>query len=233
MDSELRRQMFRYYDERAPDYEEAYTLGTGTASMSDANVFTTEASALPEIVGRFAHGRLLDLACGTGYWLPHYAYRCSHITLFDQSANMLAESRAKVDRLGIVERCDILHGDFVDHALEHGAYDCALVGFLLSHLTEAQEPRLFEVLGSALRASGRFLVLDSAWTDERARFNAKVEQQERRLNDGTSFRIYKRYLDRADVSRWAAQYGAALSIEYFGRAFLAVSGSFTSAGGSS
>jgi hypothetical protein len=31
MDPQLRQRMLAYYNERAPEYEEAYTLGTGTA----------------------------------------------------------------------------------------------------------------------------------------------------------------------------------------------------------
>jgi hypothetical protein len=37
--------MLAYYDERAPEYEEAYTRGTGTASISDPEVFKVEARA--------------------------------------------------------------------------------------------------------------------------------------------------------------------------------------------
>jgi ubiquinone/menaquinone biosynthesis C-methylase UbiE len=221
--------MLRYYDERASEYEEAYTLGTGTASINDPKVFQTEIADLPAIVRRFASGRLIDLACGTGYWLGHYVERCSDITLFDQSEKMLIESRAKVDRLRIADRCLFLQGDFFDYEFDRQAYDCALLGFFLSHLTEAQEPLVFDALRSMLRPSGRFLVLDSVWSDERARFNTKVERQQRRLNDGSLFEIYKRYCDRADIARWSAQYGMAVHIEYFGRAFFAVSGRFNSA----
>ena len=35
MDPDLRRRMLAYYDERASEYEEAYTRGTGTASIKD------------------------------------------------------------------------------------------------------------------------------------------------------------------------------------------------------
>jgi ubiquinone/menaquinone biosynthesis C-methylase UbiE len=146
--------------------------------------------------------------------------------LFDQSENMLAESRAKVDRLGIAERCVVLRGDFFDYEFDQQSHDCALVGFFLSHLTAAQEPRLFDALRRILGPAGRFLVLDSARSDERARFNARVERQERRLNDGAAFEIYKRYCDRADIAWWETQYGVAVQVGYFGRAFFAVSGRF-------
>jgi ubiquinone/menaquinone biosynthesis C-methylase UbiE len=227
MDADLRHSMLRYYDERAPEYEEAYVLGTGTASMPDPSVFRTEARQLATIVERCASGRLIDLACGTGYWLPHYAERCRRITLFDQSTRMLNECRKKITELGIADRCSLVCGDFFDHAFDPRAYDCALAGFFLSHLTEAQEPLLFEALERMLDSSGRFLILDSAWSLERARFNAKAERQERRLNDGTCFEIYKRYAGLDDIAAWAKTYGVTTSVEHFGTAFFAVSGRFS------
>ncbi|HZI78525.1 MAG TPA: class I SAM-dependent methyltransferase [Vicinamibacterales bacterium] len=227
MDPDLRKQMLAYYDQRAPEYEEAFTLGTGTTSIPNPEVFKTEAPVLGGIVRQFARGRIMDLACGTAVWLPDYAPNCSHITLFDQSDRMLLEARAKVHRLGLVDRCVFVRGDLFEHAFEAAAYDTALVGFLLSHLTEAQVHALFDALRTMLDASGRFLILDSAWSPERAMSNHKVEHQPRRLNDGTTFEIYKRYCDRDDIARWAADYGVELEVEHFGRAFYAVSGAFT------
>ena len=75
-----------------------------------------------------------------------------------------------------------------------------------------------------LAPGGRFLILDSAWSAHRARFNAKVERQQRRLNDGTLYEIYKRYLDEQDLAGWTEKYRITLSIEHFGTAFLAASG---------
>jgi ubiquinone/menaquinone biosynthesis C-methylase UbiE len=218
--------MLRYYDERASEYEEAYVLGTGTASISDPTVFQAEAVLLGGVVERFVRGRIVDLACGTAYWLPHYAERCSSITLLDQSEKMLQECRRKAASLGIVDRCSIIRGDVFDHEFSPAAYDSALVGFFLSHLSEAEEERLFALLRSMLNVEGRFLILDSAWNTERARFNAKAERQQRRLNDGTPFGIYKRYFDQQDILNWAKKYELTVSIEHMGTAFVAVSGRF-------
>lgn len=226
MDPALRDSMRRYYDERAHEYEDAYVLGTGTASIPDPQVFRREAVLLAGIVERFAHGRLIDLACGTGYWLPRYAARCSHITLIDQAPGMLEECRKKIPTLDAPERVAIVEGDVLEHPFSTGAFDSALIGFLISHVTEEQEAMLFARLRRLLDAQGRFLILESAWSPERARVNLKIERQERRLNDGSRFEIYKRYLDRQDIDDWVTAYGVATSIEFFGTAFVAVSGSF-------
>jgi ubiquinone/menaquinone biosynthesis C-methylase UbiE len=224
MGPDLRDSMHRYYDARAPEYEEAYVLGTGTASITDSEIFRREVSVLAGIVERFGWGRLIDLACGTGYWLPFYAPRCSDVTLIDQAPRMLDECRKKIAALDAAERMRIVQGDVLEHPVGQRAYDSALVGFLLSHLTDAQEPILFDRLRTMLDLEGRFLILDSAWSLERARFNAKTERQQRRLNDGSTFAIYKRYIDRQDIVDWGRKYGVETRIEHFGAAFLAVSG---------
>lgn len=226
MDLDLRRMMLAYYDERAPEYEEAYTLGTGTASISDPNVFITDIAHLVEVVARFGHGELIDLGCGTGYWLPHYAGNCSRVTLFDQSEHMLLECREKVRARGLDDRCVFIQGDAFDYRFDRNAYDCALLGFLLSHVTEQEEAMLCTSVRRMLRPSGRLLILESAWTALRVKFNQKVERQARKLNDGTTFDIYKRYIDQADIARWSEKYGLIARVEYFGPALCAVSGSF-------
>ena len=224
MDSDLRHSMFRYYDQRADEYEEAYVLGTGTASIRDPEVFRREASVLTRIVEGFARGRFVDVACGTGYWLQFYAARCSSVTLIDQAPRMLEQCRKKIVALDASVPIEVVQNDVLEHSFPPGAFDSALVGFLISHLTDDEERLLFERLKAMLDSGGQFLILDSAWSPERARFNAKVERQERRLNDGSRFEIYKRYIDRQDILDWSTKYGVATTTEHFGQAFVAVSG---------
>jgi len=190
-------------------------------------VFTTEIGVLEGIVRGFGCGHLLDVACGTGYWLPHYIRNCSHVTLFDQSARMLVECERKVRHLAIGDRCALLRGDVFEYEFAPRAYDCALVGFLLSHVAEEQEHLVMQALRETLRPGAPFLILESAWTELRARFNEKTERQARRLNDGKEFKIYKRYISRADIGGWERNHGVRTTIEHFGEALCAVTATFT------
>src|SRR4029079_15543495 len=110
------------------------------------------------------------------------AGRCSHVTLLDQSERMLAECRTKGERSGLGDRCTLVRGDVFEHRLDAAAYHRALVGFLISLLTDPDEARLFAALKTVLTASGRFLILESAWSPARAEVHIKAGRQERRLN---------------------------------------------------
>jgi len=219
--------MLDYYNERAEEYEEAYTLGTGTASIADPTFFQSEAVAISKVVKGFTHGILIDIACGTGYWLSHYASQCSSITCIDQSEKMLAECKKKISALGIEDKCNLLCGDFFGYPFGTRTYDTALIGFFMSHLTEDQEVYVFNTLRTLLKKSGKFLIFDSAWSEDRAKVNVKEEKQKRCLNNGTSFYIYKRYFDKEDIFSWGKKHSVSLSLEHFGAAFFAVSGTFS------
>jgi demethylmenaquinone methyltransferase/2-methoxy-6-polyprenyl-1,4-benzoquinol methylase len=226
MDEAGRKRMLQYYDERAPEYDEAYTRGTGTSSIRNPAVFIDEAVALATVVHSQATGHVLDLACGTAYWFPHYADRCSAVTLVDQSAAMLAHARRRVTATGPRPPCSFIHADVFEHAFEPRTFDFALVGFLLSHLTVAQQARVFHLLRQALTPHGSVLILESAWSAERQQVNEKIEIQNRSLNDGTTFEVYKQYISPDDIGRWSADYGIRLETRLFGAAFCAVSGTF-------
>jgi len=142
--------------------------------------------------------RIMDLACGTADWVPHCAATCSRVTLFDQSERMLAEARAKADRLGILDRCVLVAGDFSSTTSTTMPMTRSSSAFL-SHLIERQEALVFDAARRMLTTEGKCLVLEWAWSAERAEVNAKVERQTRRLNDGTSFEVYPTRLNRVRI----------------------------------
>ena len=197
--------MLAYYDQRAPEYEEAFTLGTGTSSIQDPEVFKADARVLPGIVRRFARGRIMDLACGTAFWLPEYAPGCSHITLFDQSDRMLMEARGKVKA-----RC-LRHGArrLPAQPSHRGARarlvrrppDNAWHRWPIPHSGFGMEPR-----AGGGQPQGR----TPATTSERR----------------DHVRHLQTVLRSRRQARWSTEYGAELQLEHFGPAFYAVSGTF-------
>jgi len=224
MKFEPEQSMFHYYDERADEYEGLYTLGAGPASIPEPEAYKEEVQILAGICVKLCTGRMIDIACGTGFWLPYYAPNCSEITLIDQSKQMLAECREKIVHLKIGDKCCVIEGDFFEKNLDMGPFDTALAGFFVGHLTRDKEANFFNKLRSLLRPGGRFVVLESVWNDERAKTRPKEGPHVRRLNDGREFEIYKRYFETQDVADFQKRYGLECKVEHIGRVFIAFSG---------
>ena len=227
MDFHVKKSMFEYYDERAEEYEELYTLGAGPASIPDPEAYKEEVRILAGIAKKFCHGKVIDIACGTGFWLPNYIDKCSSVTLIDQSRKMLSACERKVVSLRAQDKCNIVCDDFLSHPFDITNFDCAIIGFFVSHLTEKQEQEFFEKLKSILKTGGRFIIFDSAWNKERAKTREKQGQHQRKLNDGRCFDIYKRYFEKNDIIEMQKRYKIALSLEHIGRVFIAISGELT------
>jgi len=213
-----------YYDARANEYEEVYA-GHGPA-IPDPSAYARDVKETSEIVSAFATGQLIDIGCGTGFWLPHYAFNCSHITLLDQSEKMLSECRRKAEQLGVLEKCHFVHADFFTTDLST-QYTGALTGFLLSHLSFTWEARFFARLESILKPRAPLLLIDSAWSSKRRRYRQKEGIQKRSLRDGRTFLVYKRYFDRSDIGRIFTMHNLTLNSLYFGDVFFAALGNST------
>jgi ubiquinone/menaquinone biosynthesis C-methylase UbiE len=218
-DDKIILEMMSYYDERAEEYDEIY-LGKGHTTIA-ADLYRKDVAKVSEMVSRFGKGHLIDIACGAGFWLPNYARNCNQITFLDQSARMLSKCKDRVEELGLADLSSLIQGDFLDVNLEASKYDCALVGFLLSHLTLEQEKTFFRKLEEILKANPQLMFIDSAWNKRREQYREKEGFQERVLNDGRTFRVYKRYFDESDVEEMFKRYGFEVISYYIGEALVA------------
>lgn len=225
MNQDLKQSMFEYYRERVPEYDEVYQ-GKGPASVSKPDAYSSEVVILYDIIKHTLSGDLIDIACGTAFWLPSYARAIRHVTLLDQSPEMLNAARARAESAGVLDCSTLLRGDIFHLDLDHGPFDCALIGFLISHFTSQQETQFFQTLRSVLNPNGRFLILDSVWTEARAKVREKEGPQERSLNDGRRFQIYKKYFDEKDLVLMQDKHRIDLLTGHFGKAFFASQGTF-------
>jgi ubiquinone/menaquinone biosynthesis C-methylase UbiE len=218
-DSEIIDSMRRYYDERAGEYDELYDNGGGPASISSQSAYLKDVIGVSEALTKSLHADVLDLACGTAYWLQYYHSQCDSITLVDQSPKMIEETRKRVCSLGVESKTTIIEDDVFSHKFAKNAFDCVMVGFLLSHLEDLDESRLFGMASHVLRPSGSLTIVDSVWSEERARTHKKNGTQIRILNDGREFRIHKHYFDRSAYQALGAKHGVRFDIVYYGRVF--------------
>ncbi len=109
--SKFQKQLFSYYNVRAEEYDEIYE-GKGPA-IPDSDAYKKDVAEIVKIISNFSKGHLIDIGCGTGFWLSYYAPHCSKFTLLDQSARMLIECKKRINKLKLKDKCKIVRGDFL------------------------------------------------------------------------------------------------------------------------
>lgn len=225
MDDDLQQEIASYYDERAREYDEIY-IGKGPA-IPDPMAYEEDVKKIIQMASAFGRGHLIDIGCGTGFWLPHYAPNCAQITLLDQSEKMLSECKRRVGELELTDKCHFIQGDFFEVTFKESSFESTLVGFLISHLTLEQEQSFMVKLKKILKANGQLMLIESAWSSKRQQYRRKEGMQERVLNDGRKFTVYKRYFDKSDVEEIFKRHGFKLQSYYMGDVILAATGEVT------
>lgn len=165
-----------YYEARAREYDE-WWLGEGQYRGRDRPGWFEEATRLLGAIASLPAARTLDVACGTGFLTRHLH---GEVVGLDQSETMVEVARSRVPHARFV-RGDALALPFAD-----GAFDRLLTSHFYGHLEGADRERF---LAEARRVARELVVVDSALRPG----VGSEERQERRLNDGSRWQVYKRY----------------------------------------
>ena len=221
MKSDRQSKMMEYYDERASEYDELYH--GKYPGIDQPELYTEDVEAVKVMARDFGRGHLIDVGCGTCFWLPYYGRNCSEITLVDQSRRMLGQCQKRIKELETHAHVNFVKGNFMDVRFFSKVYDASLVGFFISHLPDDSAPVFWKKLKRILKPNARLLWIDGSWSETRKKYRAKVGCQTRTLNDGRSFTIFKRYYDARDVRRVLKNNSFVLHSLYMGKVFFAAS----------
>jgi ubiquinone/menaquinone biosynthesis C-methylase UbiE len=165
-----------YYARRASEYD-----ATSWGAFDPA-----ERKAVERFVAALSPGRVLDIGCGTGYLTRLLR---GSVVAVDQSEEMLELGRERVPRAEFL-RADVPPLPFAD-----GAFDLAFSSAVYSHLETAAERAAF--VAEALRVAQELVVLEQAWRPGREPESWEL----RRLRDGSSHRVFKRYFTTDELAR--------------------------------
>jgi SAM-dependent methyltransferase len=100
MDLAEKAELFAYYDARGDGYEDFYQ-GRGARIAPLADEYPVDTAGVSSLLSSFGRGDVVDLACGTGFWLSVYGPHCRSATLVDQSPVSLSRCRQRVHDLGL------------------------------------------------------------------------------------------------------------------------------------
>ena len=176
--------MRTYYDRRAREYDDWY-LGAGRFSDRDRPGSDAELEALERTLSALPSARTLDVACGTGFLTRHLR---GDIVGLDQSERMLAIARESVPN------GEFVHGDALELPFADSSFGRVVTGHFYGHLEEHERERF---LAEARRVAPELVVVDAALRDD----VEPEEWQERILNDGSRWTVYKRYFTGPALAR--------------------------------
>ncbi len=116
-------------------------------------------AAIADLVGSAPLNAVLDLGTGTGRMLELLAPRASRAVGVDQSPQMLAVARARLEKAGL-RNVQLRQGDIYALPVERDFYDLVIVHQVLHYLDDPA--RAMREAARALRPSGRLLIVDFA-----------------------------------------------------------------------
>ena len=189
-----------YYARRAAEYERIYARPERQADL---------AALRARLAHLFARRRLLELACGTGWWTEIIAPSAESVTALDFNQEVLSIARAKQYPEG---RVAFAKGDAYALPDLGRGHDALFAGFWWSHVPLA---RLDAFLAGAVRvlAPGALVAfLDNRYVEGSSTALSRTDAegntyQTRRLGDGSTHEVLKNFPAEADLVERALRCG--------------------------
>ncbi|MFN2643430.1 MAG: class I SAM-dependent methyltransferase [Burkholderiales bacterium] len=200
-----------YYRRRAGEYEAIYAKPERQADLAWLHRYVAE---------RFARRRVLEVACGTGYWTVLIARAAAQVVATDAAEEPMRIAQAKDYRDADV-RFEI--ADAFALGDELGRFDAALAFFWWSHVPRRRIAAFLGSLHARLEGGARVIFMDNRYVERSStpiaeRDAAGDTYQLRRLSDGSENRVLKNFPSEAELRSAVAAHAATFSyrtLEYY------------------
>jgi demethylmenaquinone methyltransferase/2-methoxy-6-polyprenyl-1,4-benzoquinol methylase len=172
-----------YYDRRAPEYDD-WWLGRGMYADRERPGWEDELRLLEGVIRDLPPARTLDVACGTGFLTRHLR---GDVVGLDASERMLEIAH------GQAPQARFEHGDALSLPFGDDMFDRVFTSYFYCHL-ETDERECF--LAEARRVAAELVVVASLRGDG----DASERWEDRRLEDGSQWNVYKRVFEGPDLA---------------------------------
>jgi demethylmenaquinone methyltransferase/2-methoxy-6-polyprenyl-1,4-benzoquinol methylase len=171
-----------YYRRRAAEYD---VTAYGDVTIARARIARLVSELRPT-------GSVLEIACGTGLWTEALATAANTVTAIDAAPEVVEIARERVPSANVrFEVADVFSWD------PGARFDVIFFSAWLSHVPTDSFGQFWQRLRGLLADDGRVLFIDEH-VDERGKeayVDGQPEIVERQLNDGSTFRVVKNFVD--------------------------------------
>lgn len=195
-----------YYRRRAQEYEAIYAKPERQADLARLRQIVPE---------RLRGRRVLEVACGTGYWTALIARSAERVVATDLAEPAMEIARAK-DYPPAVVRFELADAYALEAGL--GSFDAAWAGFWWSHLPRRRTAEFLASLHARLEPGARVLLLDNRYAAGSSTPITEVDAegnsyQLRRLADGSRVRVLKNFPSEEQLRDSLASHAASISFQ--------------------
>jgi demethylmenaquinone methyltransferase/2-methoxy-6-polyprenyl-1,4-benzoquinol methylase len=181
-----------YYRRRAAEYEAIYAWPERQADLAVLRM------TIPD---KLRGARVLEIACGTGYWTQLVADVAAAIVATDLAEETLAIARSK-DYPTTKPRFTVADAYALPESL--GRFDAALAVFWWSHIPRQRIGEFLASLHGRLESGARVVLMDNLFVEGASTAISEIDRhgntyQLRRLGDGTQVRVLKNFPTEAEL----------------------------------
>lgn len=176
--------MLEYYEKRQPEYEKIYQK---PERQADLNWLEKELTALVE--GK----RVLEIACGTGYWTRRICKAAASVHATDASSALASAAVASCTTDNVT--CGILDAFDLPDCRD---FDVVVAGFFLSHVELKKRNKFLDGMAGACKPGTQIVLFDNQYvvgssTPISNPTSAGDTYQLRPLADGSTHEVLKNF----------------------------------------
>jgi len=191
--------MQSYYAARAAEYDRIYLK---PERQTDLRAIERR---LPP---KFAGARVIEIACGTGYWTRFIAPLAAHVLALDTAPETISIAKSRVPE----GKVDFLVGDAYALPQHFGQFNAAFAGFWFSHVPKTRQQEFLRGLAARLEPGATVVFLDNRYVEGSsspvtARDAEGNTFQTRRLSNGSTYEVLKNFPAEAELLELVAGLG--------------------------
>ena len=192
--------MEAYYAQRAAEYERIYSKPERQADL---------ARMRKDIPALFKGARVLEIACGTGYWTPLIAAQAESVTALDYNEETMEIARHKSYPK---KNVTFQQGDAYALPGWPRKFSACYAGFWWSHVPLAKLDGFLDGLRKHLQPGATVAFMDNTYVEGSSTPIARRDQegntfQTRRLDDGSSHEVLKNFPTEDFMTKRLARHG--------------------------
>lgn len=224
--NKILEEQIAYYRARAVEYDDWFLRKGRYDHGPEQNAkWFKEVEEVQYSLDRFKPtGKILELACGTGWWTASLAKYTDHLTAVDASPEMLAINRQRMKGLKV----EYIQTDIFQWKPKN-RYDVVFFGFWLSHVPPEKFKIFWDLVQSCLNPHGRIFFVDSLRSETSGATDHQIVKvgetmSRRKLNSGQEFCVVKVFYEPDALTAKLKDFGWKASVSATTNYFLYGSG---------